>query len=89
MTLDIKISTITLSCKLPDCQLNLTNIGKYLEIDNDIIGIKYNYADLSIMKGKYSTTIYKKAKVKDTEKINKAFFFNALYFCMLFPFRSK
>lgn len=78
MTLDIKISTITLSCKLPDCQLNLTNIGKYLEIDNDIIGIKYNYADLSIMKGKYSTTIYKKAKVKDTEKINKALFYNQI-----------
>lgn len=74
----VKISTITLSTKLPDCQLNLTNIGKYLEIDNVILGIKYNYADLSIMKGKYSTTIYKKAKVKDVDKINKKLFYNQI-----------
>ena len=72
----IKISTITLSTHLPNCQLNLTNIGKYLDIDDEIIGLKYNYADLSIMKGKYSTTIYKKAKVKDIEKINKKLFYN-------------
>ena len=78
MPLDVKISTITLSTKLPDCQLNLTNVGKYLDIDDEIIGIKYNYADLSIMKGKYSTTIYKKAKVKDTEKIKKTLFYNQI-----------
>jgi TATA-box binding protein (TBP) (component of TFIID and TFIIIB) len=74
----VKISTVTLSTKLPDCQLNLTNIGKYLEIDKDILGIKYNYADLSIMKGKYCTTIYKKAKMKDVEKINKRLFYNQI-----------
>jgi TATA-box binding protein (TBP) (component of TFIID and TFIIIB) len=74
----IKISTITLSTKLPVCQLNLTNIGKYLDIDDIIIGLKYNYADLSIMKGKYSTTVYKKAKVKDSEKINKKLFYNQI-----------
>lgn len=78
MSLDVKISTITLSTKLPDCQINLTNIGKYLDIDDEIVGIKFNYADLSIMKGKYSTTIYKKAKVKDAEKINKALFYNQI-----------
>ena len=78
MPLDVKISTITLSTKLPNCQLNLTNIGKYLDIDDEIIGIKYNYADLSIMKGKYSTTIYKKAKVKDAEKIKKTLFYNQI-----------
>lgn len=72
----VKISTITLSTRLPDCQLNLTNIGKYLDIDDEIIGIKYNYADLSIMKGNYWTTVYKKAKVKDIEKINKRLFYN-------------
>lgn len=75
---DIKISTITLSTKLPDCQLNLTNIGKYLDIDSEILGIKYNYADLSIMKGKYCTTVYKKAKIKDAEKINKVLFYNQI-----------
>lgn len=74
--MDIKISTITLTTKLPECQLNLTNIGKYMEIDNDIVGLKYNCAGLSIMKGKYSTTIYKKAKTKDLDKINKKLFYN-------------
>ena len=78
MALHVKISTITLSTKLPDCQVNLTNVGKYLDIDDEIIGIKYNYADLSIMKGKYSTTIYKKAKVKDAEKIKKTLFYNQI-----------
>lgn len=76
--LNVRISTITLTTKLPGCSLNLTNIGKYLDIDDDIIGIKYNYANLNIMKGKYSTTIYKKAKVKNVEKINKKLFYNQI-----------
>ena len=76
--INIKISTITLSCQLPLCNLNLTNIGKYLDIDNEIIGIKYNYADLNVMKGKYSTTIYKKAKIKNVDKINKRLFYNQI-----------
>jgi TATA-box binding protein (TBP) (component of TFIID and TFIIIB) len=76
--MDVKISTITLSTQLPQCNLNLTNIGKYLEIDETIIGIKYNYASLSVTKGKYATTIYKKAKVKDDSKINKTLFYNQI-----------
>ena len=32
--IDIKISTITMSTQLPNCNLNLTNIGKYLPIDD-------------------------------------------------------
>ncbi len=75
---NIKISTITLSSQLPNCNLNLTNIGKYLDIDKEIIGIKYNYADLNVMKGKYSTTIYKKAKNKNVDKINKQLFYNQI-----------
>lgn len=74
--INIKISTITMSCQLPNCNLNLTNIGKYLNIDNEVIGIKYNYADLSVLKGKYSTTIYKKAKIKNLDKINTKLFYN-------------
>lgn len=73
-----KISTITISTQLPYCQLNLTNIGKYLKIDKDIIGIKYNYADLSIMKGKYSTSVYKKSKYKNADKIKKTLFYNQI-----------
>ena len=73
-----KISTITISTQLPYCKLNLTNIGKYLNIDDQVIGLKYNYADLSIMKGKYSTSIYKKAKNKNIDKIKKTLFYNQI-----------
>ena len=76
--MDFKISTITISTQLPDCQLNLTNIGKYLDIDNEIVGIKYNYADLSIMKGKYSTSTFKKSKNKNVDKIKKTLFYNQI-----------
>ena len=74
--INMKVSTITLSTQLPYCKLNLTNIGKYLDIDDVILGIKYNYADVSIMKGMYSTTVYKKAKIKNIDKINKKLFYN-------------
>lgn len=74
--IDIKIATITLTTRLPDCELHLINIGKYLEIDDEILGIKYNYAKMSIIKGKYLTTIYKKCKTKKECKINKVLFYN-------------
>lgn len=73
-----KISTITLSTHYPKCNLNLINIGKYLQVDDIIIGIKYECSNLNIMKGKYSTTIYKKAKNKDENKINKVLFYNQI-----------
>lgn len=73
-----KISTITISCCFPKCTFNLINIGRYLEIDNDIIGIKYKYGDVNIIKGKYVTTVYKKAKIKDLKKINKKLFYNQI-----------
>ena len=76
--MDIKISTMTLSCQFPNCSLNLTNIGKYLGINENIIGIKYSFADLNVTNGKYATTIYKKAKIKDEEKINKILFYNQI-----------
>ena len=71
-----KISTITMSMQIPDCNLNLMNIGKYLEIDENIIGIKYNFGKSSILEGKYSTSIYKKSKIKNQNKINKKLFYN-------------
>ena len=73
---EIKISTITLSTKLPDCEINLINVGKYLDIDEDILGIKYNYGSCNILKGKYCTSNYKKSKNKKIEKINKILFYN-------------
>jgi TATA-box binding protein (TBP) (component of TFIID and TFIIIB) len=73
---DYKVSTMTVSCQYPDCELNLINIGKYLAIDDEIIGVKYNYGDTSIMKGKYATGTYKKSKNKNVDKINKNLFYN-------------
>ena len=74
--LNYKISTITMSLQIPKCNLNLMNIGKYLDIDDNIIGIKYNFGKSSILKGKYSTSIYKKSKIKNQNKINKRLFYN-------------
>jgi TATA-box binding protein (TBP) (component of TFIID and TFIIIB) len=71
-----KVSTITMSLQIPNCNLNLMNIGKYLNIDDNVIGIKYNFGKSSILKGKYSTAIYKKSKVKNQNKINKTLFYN-------------
>lgn len=67
---------MTVSGQFPQCALNLVNIGKYMETDDEIIGIKYNYGENSILKGKYSTAIYKKSKAKDSTKINKTLFYN-------------
>jgi TATA-box binding protein (TBP) (component of TFIID and TFIIIB) len=78
MEANIKISTITMSVQVPDCSLNLINIGKYLDIDSDIVGLKYNCASFNILKGKYCTTIYKKAKLKDLTKINQHLFYNQI-----------
>ena len=76
--MDYKVSTITMSIKIPDCSLNLVNIGKYLKIDDDIIGIKYNFGSCSnsILKGKYSTCMYNKSKLKNHNKISKKLFYN-------------
>jgi TATA-box binding protein (TBP) (component of TFIID and TFIIIB) len=73
---DYKISTMTVSCQFPECEINLINVGKYLDIDDEIIGVKYNYGDTSIMKGKYATGVYKKSKNKNIDKINKNLFYN-------------
>jgi TATA-box binding protein (TBP) (component of TFIID and TFIIIB) len=75
--INYKISTITMTMQLPDCQFNLNNIGKYLDIDDTILGIKYHYGNgESCIKGKYLTAIYKKSKSKNENKINKKLFYN-------------
>jgi TATA-box binding protein (TBP) (component of TFIID and TFIIIB) len=73
---DYKIFTMTVSCIFKDCAFNIINIGKYLDIDADILGIKYNYGKTSILKGCYTTVMYKKLKVKNSDKINKVLFYN-------------
>lgn len=80
MKLDYKISTITMSVNIlkTEISLNLLSIGKYLEIDNNIVGIKYNIGDKSILKGIYETSVYKKSKNKNINKINKKLFYNQI-----------
>lgn len=53
--MDFNISTITMSIiSSKHLNLNLLNISKYLDIDDNIIGIKYNYdKNKSILKGEY------------------------------------
>lgn len=72
----LKISTITISAQLPNCNINLTNVGKYLDINDDIIGIKYQFGNFNVMKGQYSTTVFRKSKNKKHDKINKILFYN-------------
>lgn len=72
----LKISTITLSTQLPNCEINLTNVGKYLDINDKVIGVKYQFGNLNIMKGEYSTTVFRKSKNKKHDKINKILFYN-------------
>jgi hypothetical protein len=76
--MDYKIATITMSTKLPDCDLQLTNIGKYLPIDSTILAVKYTYGSTTLMRGAYETTVYKKSKGKDISKVNKALFYNQI-----------
>ena len=73
---EYKIFTMTVSCIIKDCIFNIINIGKYLDIDSDILGIKYNYGKTSVLKGCYTTVMYKKLKVKNDDKINKVLFYN-------------
>jgi len=79
---EYKISTITMSLQIPCCNLNLMNIGKYLKIDDVILGLKYNFGKSSILKGTYSTSIYKKSKTKNQDKINKTLFYNQVSIVM-------
>lgn len=85
--LSYKVSTITMSMKIPDCNLNLINIGKYMKIDENIIGIKYNFSisKSSILKGKYSTCTYNKSKIKNQNKINQKLFYNQISIIIRLP----
>jgi hypothetical protein len=39
-----------------NCSVSLHNLAKYLDVDGDIIGIKYKYLDKVILKGTYNTS---------------------------------
>lgn len=69
------IITITMSTKTNNCSLNIYNIGKYLELDNEITGIKYKIGRQSnvCIRGTYSTRTQKK---NNTEINHKNLFYN-------------
>jgi TATA-box binding protein (TBP) (component of TFIID and TFIIIB) len=48
--MDYKISTITQTCYINQL-INLYDLGKYLQIDQDIVGYKYNFNNNMIIKG--------------------------------------
>ena len=76
---DINISTITLTCKIKnDILLKTFLIGKYIELNDEIKGVKYCNGNKEILRGDYSTIMYKKAKKKVEEKINKKLFYNQI-----------
>lgn len=49
-----------------------------MPIDNHILGVKYNHATLKVLKGQYYTTIYKKSKNKNIDKVNRELFYNQI-----------
>lgn len=72
----MKVITITLSTSL-NTPLNLINIAQFIDIDCDIIGIKYNFGNHDFSKGIYKTFLLKRNKYKERE-INKQSFYNQL-----------
>lgn len=45
-----------MTASFPDCPFHLINIGKYLQTNDVIIGVKYKYAELFNVRGKYCTS---------------------------------
>jgi TATA-box binding protein (TBP) (component of TFIID and TFIIIB) len=75
-SIEYKISTMTASVSYnKKICLNLDNIGKYLQIDNSILGIKYNCNTTIILKGEYSCT---KSKTKNLNKVKTTLFYNQI-----------
>lgn len=65
---------MTFSAKIPNCELNLWNIERYLELDDQIIGIKTNNG----FKGSYWTNKYKRSKSKKINYVSKNTFLNQI-----------
>lgn len=68
-----KITTMTLSNSFNTC-INLINIGLFLKIDQDIIGIKYHFGNKSFCKGVYYTFLSKRNKIKTITPNKKSFY---------------
>jgi len=77
--IEYKISTMTASASYGNgVSFNLDNVGKYLEIDDIILGIKYNCSANVILKGEYLTSSYIRSKVKNIKKVKTTLFYNQI-----------
>ena len=76
--IEYKISTMTASASYGHgISFNLDNVGKYLEIDDTILGIKYNSNNV-ILKGEYLTSSYIRSKNKNLKKVKTTLFYNQI-----------
>jgi TATA-box binding protein (TBP) (component of TFIID and TFIIIB) len=75
-----KISTMTASASYGNgVSFNLDNVGKYLEIDDTILGIKYNSNSSNVvLKGEYLTSSYTRSKNKNLKKVKTTLFYNQI-----------
>ncbi|NDC95528.1 hypothetical protein EB118_13710 [bacterium] len=80
--MDPRVSTMTVTTQFPNCELELINVGRYLVIDEIILGIKYSQGTLNVLKGRYLTAHYKKAKDKKDSHINRRLFYNQVSLVM-------
>lgn len=63
---------MTVGLRLADTSVCLLNLGKYLEIDDTIVGVKYQYKTNTIVKGTYITSISKR-QAPASQTTTKAF----------------
>lgn len=63
---------MTIGLRLTDEKVCLMNLGKYLETDDKIIGIKYKYKMSTIIKGTYITSISKRQAI-ESQTTTRAF----------------
>lgn len=75
---DFKITTMTICSDFLNIKIDLFNISKYIPIDENIVGIKYNYGGKCILRGAYSTCKNK----NDRSKMTKCNFYNQISLLM-------
>lgn len=63
---------MTVGLRLTDEKVCLMNLGRYLETDDKITGIKYKYKTNTIIKGNYITSISKR-QAAETQTMTRAF----------------
>lgn len=76
---DYKIVTITASKQFEDFQVSLLDVMLFLELDSQIIGVKYALGK-SLLRGLYETSLSRRCREK--MKVNKTGFYNQISFVL-------